>query len=49
MMKTSNASIGNISQACGYPNQLHFSRAFKKHHGVSPREWRAQNKLYEKH
>jgi AraC-like DNA-binding protein len=44
LMKTSNASIGNISQACGYPNQLHFSRAFKKHHGISPREWRSQNK-----
>jgi AraC-like DNA-binding protein len=46
LMKTSNASIGDISQMCGYPNQLHFSRAFKKHYGVSPREWRAQNKIH---
>jgi AraC-like DNA-binding protein len=48
LMKTSNASIGDISQMCGYPNQLHFSRAFKKHLGISPREWRAQNKIHGK-
>ncbi|MFR7357388.1 MAG: helix-turn-helix domain-containing protein, partial [Lachnospiraceae bacterium] len=28
----------------GYENQLHFSRAFKNIYGVSPREWRNQNK-----
>ena len=43
-MKTSGASIGDISVLCGYPNQLHFSRAFKKRYGMSPREWRNQNK-----
>jgi AraC-like DNA-binding protein len=46
LMKTSNASIGDIAAMCGYPNQLHFSRAFKKCYGLSPREWRTQNKLY---
>ena len=30
LMKASNASIGDISVRCGYPNQLHFSQAFKK-------------------
>jgi AraC-like DNA-binding protein len=45
LMRRSNASIGDIAALCGYPNQLHFSRAFKKWYGVSPREWRAQNKL----
>ena len=44
LMKSSKASIGEISAACGYPNQLHFSRAFKKRYGVSPRQWRLQNK-----
>jgi AraC-like DNA-binding protein len=44
LMKTSPASIGDISAVCGYPNQLHFSRAFKKRYGVSPREWRVQNR-----
>ncbi len=43
LMKTTNSSIGDISAACGYPNQLHFSRAFKKRYGISPREWRTQN------
>ena len=45
LMKTTKSSIGDISAACGYPNQLHFSRAFKKRYGVSPREWRNQNKI----
>lgn len=48
LMKTSRASIGDIAAACGYPNQLHFSRAFKKRYGLSPREWREQNKLHTK-
>ena len=43
LMKTTANSIGDISTLCGYPNQLHFSRAFKKRYGVSPREWRLQN------
>lgn len=45
MMKRSNASIGDISTSCGYPNQFHFSRAFKKRYGLSPREWRNQNRV----
>ena len=44
-MQTTKASIGDIAASCGYPNQLHFSRAFKKRYGVSPREWRIQNKI----
>lgn len=48
LMKTSRASIGDIAQMCGYPNQLHFSRAFKKRYGVSPRAWRAENQFHAK-
>lgn len=44
MMTASRASIGSIAVRCGYTNQLHFSRAFHKHYGVSPREWRKQNR-----
>ncbi len=44
LMKTTINPIGDISALCGYPNQLHFSRAFKKRYGVSPRQWRAQNR-----
>ena len=33
-------SIGEISCAVGYNDQLHFSRAFKNTYGISPRQWR---------
>ena len=36
LMKSSNTSIGEIAVRCGYPNQLHFSQAFKKRYGVPP-------------
>lgn len=39
-LETSKYSVGEISQMVGYPSQLHFSRAFKKVIGVSPRDWR---------
>lgn len=32
--------IKTIATSVGYLNQLHFSRAFKKTYGVSPRAWR---------
>ncbi len=37
--------ISDISPLVGYPNQLHFSRAFKGHFGISPRHWRNENKV----
>lgn len=40
LLKLTHLSIGDISNAVGYSNQLHFSRAFKNVYGVSPREWR---------
>ncbi len=43
LLKLTALSIGDISKAVGYENQLHFSRAFKKIYGVSPREWRNEN------
>lgn len=44
-LKGTNDSIGSIAARCGYPNQLHFTRAFHKRYGVSPREWRAKNQI----
>lgn len=38
-------AIGVIAAQCGYPNQLHFTRAFHKRYGLSPREWRAENQI----
>ncbi len=45
MMKGTRQPIGIIAAKCGYPNQLHFSRAFRKRYGVSPRDWRNQNQI----
>ena len=43
-MRASNDPIGDVARRCGYPNQLHFSQAFKKRYGLPPREWRKVNK-----
>lgn len=43
LLKLTKLSIGDIGNAVGYPNQLHFSRAFKNVYGISPREWRNEN------
>ena len=40
LLKMNRYTIGEIGAAVGYPNQLHFSRAFKKVYGVSPKIWR---------
>lgn len=33
-------SISSIAEICGYKNEIHFSRQFKKYTGMSPREYR---------
>lgn len=38
LLKLTQLSVGDISIAVGYANQLHFSRAFKNIYGISPRE-----------
>lgn len=40
LLKLTELTIKDISNAVGYPNQLHFSRAFRKMYGLAPREWR---------
>lgn len=45
LLKLTSHSIGEIGIAVGYENQLHFSRAFKGIYGISPRDWRNQNKI----
>jgi len=45
LLKLTGLSIGDISNAVGYTNQLHFSRAFKNMYGMAPREWRNQNRV----
>lgn len=45
LLKLTALPIGDISKAVGYENPLHFSRAYKHIFGVSPREWRNQNRM----
>lgn len=42
LLKTTELSIKDIGIAVGYPNQLHFSRAFKKVYGIPPSRWRKE-------
>lgn len=46
LLKLTKLSIKDISNTVGYPSQLHFSRAFKKLYGISPKKWREQNRRY---
>lgn len=43
LLRMTRYSVNEIGNAVGYPNQLHFSRAFKNVYGVSPRNWRNVN------
>lgn len=45
LLKLTNLSVADIGNAVGYPNQLHFSRAFKHVYGISPRQWRYENRM----
>lgn len=45
LLKLTKLTVGDISNAVGYDNPLHFSRAFKNIFGISPREWRNQNRM----
>jgi len=49
LLKLTELPIRDISNAVGYPNQLHFSRAFKNVYNVSPKEWRLNNRINLKH
>ena len=43
LLKLTDLSVADIGNAVGYPNQLHFSRAFKNVYKISPRQWRNDN------
>ncbi|MBQ8309486.1 MAG: helix-turn-helix transcriptional regulator [Clostridia bacterium] len=42
----SSCSIAEISEACGYSSMGMLCRAFKHKNGVTPTEYRKENKLY---
>ena len=45
LLKTTDISIKDISVKVGYPNQLHFSRAFKNVYDQCPRSYRQNNRI----
>ena len=36
-------SVAEVAEACGFEDAFYFSRAFRQHHGCSPREWRLRH------
>ena len=42
MLRRGDASITEVSLALGYANGTHFSRAFRRFAGISPRDYRRQ-------
>lgn len=45
LLRNTDLSIKDIGMAVSYENQFHFSRAFKNIYGISPYQWRKQNKI----
>lgn len=45
LLKLSQLSVKDIGMSVGYPDALHFSRAFKSVYNISPRTWRNENKI----
>ena len=43
IMRGTSLSIGEIAAMVGYPNQMYFSKVFRKYQGVPPRTWRQQD------
>ena len=45
MLSSTKMTVEQIAQAAGYDDPLYFSRIFKKNFGISPTEYRKENKL----
>lgn len=44
MLSAQNLYVNQIAALCGFPNPYHFSKAFKKWTGFSPKQYKNQNK-----
>ena len=42
LLKKSNMSVSEIALAVGYENQSYFSKVFKSHYGMTPKQYRAE-------
>ncbi len=45
LLKDPSNSIGSVALDCGFNDPGYFARIFKQEHGVTPQEWRGNNKL----
>jgi AraC family transcriptional regulator len=45
MMRASDQALAQIAVACGWSDQSHFCRVFRRVTGVSPHEWRRANAI----
>lgn len=45
LLQTTNIPIRRIAASCGYSDATQFSRIFKKHTGISPKDFRRKNQL----
>ena len=45
LLRDTDQTIEQIATALGYQNACHFSRQFRQHHGISPKNWRNQNQI----
>lgn len=45
LLSHTNMAVGEVASSVGYISALNFSRAFKKFYGLSPRNWRNQNRF----
>lgn len=45
LLKLTSLSIADVGKATGYPDQMHFSRAFRRYYGLSPSQWRSANRI----
>jgi AraC family transcriptional regulator len=43
ILKQQNLPIAEVALECGFSNQSHLGRTFKKHTGVTPKKFRLDN------
>jgi LacI family transcriptional regulator len=44
MLSSTNNTIEAIAAMCGYSSAVFLQKLFRRHIGITPREWRAQNR-----
>ena len=42
LLKSSDSSVLEIAEQCGFDNLSYFNRIFKRKYGISPGRWRMQ-------